>query len=62
MYFHSALDRSVNSPRILVVDDDPDFQRYITVVLRKRYDVTLATSGDDVRREIAAGLEVSVQS
>ena len=42
-------------PCILVVEDDPDNQVLIRTILKKTYDVRLASSADEARRELGAG-------
>ncbi len=41
-------------PCILVVEDDPDNQILIRTILKKSYDVRLASSADEARRELEA--------
>ena len=41
------------TPRcVLVVEDDVETQRFMRVLLGRRYDVLLASSGDEMRRQL----------
>ena len=39
-------------PCVLVVEDDVETQRFMGVLLGRRYDVLLASSGDELRRQL----------
>jgi CheY-like chemotaxis protein len=39
-------------PCVLVVEDDPETQGFMRVLLGRRYDVLLAGSGDEMRRRL----------
>jgi PAS domain S-box-containing protein len=41
-------------PSVLVVEDDPDTQRLMRLVLGRTYDVVVAASGEETRRELEA--------
>jgi CheY-like chemotaxis protein len=41
-------------PCVLVVDDDPETQGFMRVLLGGRYDVRVASSGEEMRRQLAA--------
>jgi CheY-like chemotaxis protein len=43
-------------PCVLVVDDDPETQGFMKVLLGARYDVRVASSGEEMRRQLAAGV------
>jgi signal transduction histidine kinase len=43
---------SVRRPCILVVEDDPDNQALIRTILKNQYNVRLAASGDEARKEL----------
>src|ERR1700683_1332508 len=43
---------SVRRPCILVVEDDPDNQTLIRTILKNQYNVRLAASGDEARKEL----------
>jgi len=45
---------SARRPCILVVEDDPDNQILIRTILKKSYEVRLASSADEARRELGA--------
>ncbi len=50
---------AIRRPCILVVEDDPDNQVLIRTILKKNYDVKLASSADEARRELdAAGKQI----
>ena len=40
-------------PTVLIVEDDVDTQVYMRAVLRRHYDVLVAASGDEFRRQLA---------
>ncbi len=40
-------------PCVLVVDDDPETQGFMKILLGARYDVRLASSGAEMRRQLA---------
>jgi two-component system, cell cycle response regulator DivK len=39
-------------PCVLVVEDDVETQRFMRVLLGRRYDVLMASSGDELRRQL----------
>ena len=45
---------TIKKPTVLLVEDDPDTQALMNLVLRKRYDVLMASTGPDARAELAA--------
>jgi CheY-like chemotaxis protein len=50
----TARPASARRPCILVVEDDPDNQILIRTILKKNYEVRLASSADEARRELSA--------
>jgi CheY-like chemotaxis protein len=43
---------------VLVVEDDPETQLYMRALLRSRYHVLQASSGDEMRQQLAAHPEI----
>jgi CheY-like chemotaxis protein len=44
--------RDASRPRILAVDDDPDFLRMLSLMLQPRYDVECLTGGTDLLMQL----------
>ncbi len=50
----TARPASARRPSVLVVEDDPDNQILIRTILKKTYEVRMASSADEARRELEA--------
>jgi two-component system, sensor histidine kinase len=57
----SARPASVRRPCVLVVEDDPDNQVLIRTILKKNYEVRLASSADEARRELGANHDPPIE-
>ncbi|HLI79015.1 MAG TPA: ATP-binding protein [Candidatus Binataceae bacterium] len=52
---------AIRRPTILVVEDDPDNQVLIRTILKKNYEVKMASSADEARKELGtAGTQIEV--
>ena len=52
---------AIRRPCILVVEDDPDNQVLIRTILKKNYEVRMASSADEARRELqATGIQIEL--
>jgi len=50
--FDSMSAEGPTRPCVLVVEDDVETQRFMSVLLGRRYDVLLASSGNELRRQL----------
>ncbi|HLX38831.1 MAG TPA: ATP-binding protein, partial [Candidatus Binataceae bacterium] len=51
---------AIRRPTILVVEDDPDNQVLIRTILKKNYEVRMASSADEARKELTAGNQIEL--
>jgi CheY-like chemotaxis protein len=50
----TAVQEKQQKPTVLIVEDDPDTQVYMKAVLNRHYEVLLASTGDEVKSQLAA--------
>src|SRR5262249_46278436 len=51
---------AIRRPTILVVEDDPDNQVLIRTILKKNYEVVMASSADEARKELNNGHHIEL--
>jgi two-component system, sensor histidine kinase len=51
---------AIRRPTILVVEDDPDNQVLIRTILKKNYEVRMASSADEARKELTSGSQIEL--
>jgi hypothetical protein len=51
---------AIRRPTILVVEDDPDNQVLIRTILKKHYEVKMASSADEARKELSNGTQIEL--